>query len=117
MKVKFKITFVEFQELVSVIGELPYQSIVIPDIDFINLKSFYAFGLHKINSVRLSHNRTMKQISIDVNHYFAIQNVFGLLQNVISAYTLSIFLLIRSEVKPQIDRAATRNLSLRYGSQ
>lgn len=111
MKVKFKITFIEFSELVNVIGQLPYANIEVTDIEFINLKAFYVSGINKINTAKLNNKCKMKQISIDVNQYWAIRNVIYGFHEIISMYVISIITLMEYEVEPQINRAAVRNFN------
>ncbi len=52
MKVKIRITYNELLELVKVVGALPYGELDVTDIEYLNLKSFYVWGLNKINGCK-----------------------------------------------------------------
>lgn len=110
MKVKFKLTLNEFSELVNVIGQLPYKEMHVTEYEFINLKEFFVWGLNKVNSMKLR-NAKMKQVSIDVNQWWAIHAVINGFFEKVGAYCISIVDLMEIEARPQIGTAMFKHLN------
>ena len=110
MKLKFKLSLNEFSELVNVIGSLPYKEMEVTEFEFINLKEFFVWGINKINSFKLR-NAKMKQVSIDINHFWALLSLRGRFFETVSSYTKSIIDLMEIEARPQIGTAMFKHLN------
>jgi|WetSurMetagenome_2_1015567.scaffolds.fasta_scaffold105524_3 hypothetical protein len=109
MKIKFKATFNEFSELVSVISKLPYKKMGLSQRDTINVNDFLVESIKKISNEQLNpkdRNKT-RAFTIDMNHLISIREaVLTCIDEQlvkISLYTLSIFSIINSESERQMN--------------
>ena len=112
MKIKFKASVNQYNELIQFVAWIPSGRIALSDIEMINLKYFYFEGMRKIQSLSFhtrdpKHLRKEKQFTIDVNHYEALKKALGQCESIGIAFSKSIFQSIKATAEPQILRAVS----------
>ena len=98
MKIKIKLTIVQFSELINFINISNYENL--SELQVLNIRLFLSFALKKLIDCKpdfgMNYSK-LKSFSIEVNQYAAVMYLLTEERNELDPYMLSLFITLQNQ--------------------